>query len=171
MWYRSSQKSDNELYLEMELEREREWRREEKARREQEREQRMAAIRKQAEWDARRAKTWREALRKQASLAGGEAIYERFHWVEYAGWGTCDSYFIETRAACLRGERLLATEEARVRPQIRELERQIAELRLQARQRAGERLAQEKQWNSAGWAGVAQILQDPDADMDNWLNW
>ncbi|MCB0080216.1 MAG: hypothetical protein KDE47_04775 [Caldilineaceae bacterium] len=164
--YCRDEKTDNERYLEQELEDERRRREEDRQERERERNRAREEMREMYEISLRSANGWHEALGNQAALMGREIDYETWADEYYDG-----QYFSEGMRACWRAIEILEIEEAKVASEIAELEQRIEELHEAARIRTGERLRQEKQWQSSGWIGVATTLEDPNEDPESWLNW
>jgi hypothetical protein len=77
----------------------------------------------QYEYQEREASTWPEALRKQAGLLGREV------YLEDDSDPTEDHFFSRSAAACRRALELWSVEEAKVSPQIADLQRQIDVIR------------------------------------------
>lgn len=114
----------------------------------------------------RQARTWPEALGKQANLMGREIYLER----EDDPGET--HYFSGGHNACQRALELWTQEEAKRAATIAELERRLAELRTDIRETVGSQLATEN--NNSGWQFIAHALLAYDEDEDeltDWLNW
>lgn len=104
----------------------------------------------------RQADTWPEALRKQASLCRAEETEE-------------DDYFTELRAACELASALWPAAEAETAPAIAELQRQIDALTDQVARTVAGRLTEQDASSAA--TEIANLMLDPDTDLDEWLNW
>ncbi len=104
----------------------------------------------------RSAETWPEALRKQAGLCRREETEE-------------DDYFAEVVAACETASALWAAAEMEVSPVIAELQRQIDDLKAQIARTVAVRLCEADPSSAAN--EIAQLMLDPDTDLDEWLNW
>ena len=104
----------------------------------------------------RSADTWPEALRKQAGLCRREETEE-------------DDYFTELREACETASARWAAAEAEAAPAVAALQRQIDDLTAQIAHTVAARLCDADPSSAA--AEIAQLMLDPDTDLDEWLNW
>jgi chromosome segregation ATPase len=104
----------------------------------------------------RTAATWPEALSKQAGLCRREETEE-------------DDYFTELRKACETASALWPAAEAEAAPAIAALQRQIDDLKAQIARTVAVRLCDADPSSAA--AEIAQLMLDPDTDLDEWLNW
>ncbi len=132
-----------------------------RADRTREREQQLEAMRERVHRSQRTAANWPECLSKQAILFAGEA-------------GTLDDdgtdYFADGAAACERALVLWREEEARVQPEIENLEQQLADLRASISVSVAERLLSES--SNQGYKSVADALYEyDDNSCEQWLDW
>lgn len=104
----------------------------------------------------RQADTWPEALKKQAVLCRSEEIEG-------------DDYFTEVRAACELASALWSAAETETAPAIAELQRQIDALTYQIARTVADRLTEQDASSAA--LDIANLMLDPDTDLNEWLNW
>lgn len=161
-------KTDEEQHLEWELEKEREQnRRYEEERLERDR-QRREEIRQRVEYSYRQANTWPEALSNQSFLMHREAGY-LVGVDEHA-------YYSQGSKACDRAIEIWPEEMAKVEEEIEALMKRANELLQGVAVAVGKRLVDEWEGEKKGdswygWNGIAKSLQNPDIDLDQWLNW
>jgi hypothetical protein len=105
----------------------------------------------------RQADTWPEALGKQASLCRVEIDPE------------VDDYFAEMVAACELATDLWVAAGTAAAPAIAELQRQIDDLKAQVQRTVAADLMEQNPSSAA--LEIAQLMLDPDTDLDEWLNW
>lgn len=159
---RTDDRTDRERYLEDELENIRYQEQQRQEREYQEREERRRQWQRETEERHRQADTWHEALQKQAYLCRREAnIYPD---------DEVNDFFVGSADACDFALEIWPQHEAAVAAEIRQLEDRIAHLRDSVRFTVAAAVAERSQ-DCAGWEDVASTLADPDADIDNWLNW
>lgn len=164
MFYNSNKCPDTQ-YLEWELERERESNRRMQEEQDRQREERIKARNDEREFYRRTAKTWPEALQKQASLCRAEAAYFIEGDPDYP-----DDFFGPCADACDRAREIWKEVEASKQAKIEALQKQLAAVQDEIRLEVARQLASENKDNTSGWRHTAAVIERNE-NLDNWLNW
>lgn len=163
MFYQKPKCQDVE-YLEFELEREREDRRRMEEEADERRRQRDEECRKRAEYDARHAESWPEALRKQMYLLRNEAIQWPGDDIDFP-----DNYFGPGAEACQRALEIWKEVESANTAKIVELEAQIKAIRDGIKTQVADQLESEGNDKPNGWRHVVAAIREE--DYNSWLEW